>query len=156
MQREVCKEVWVSLGFPGRSVIKNSPANAGDEGSMPGSGRCPGEGHGNPLQSAHLGNLLDRGAWRAAVHGVAKSREESDLTEQLNNIKTSCVSKLLRFFGLSSCGSQAFALSLLPHRVGSQAHTEPDLCRPSWLCDFRQNYSVCLSLSFHIETSWDS
>ena len=57
-------------------VLKNPPANAGDirvMGSVPGSGRSPGGGHGNPLQYSCLENLMDRGAWRATVHGVAKS-----------------------------------------------------------------------------------
>ena len=61
-----------SLGhFPGVSV-KNLPANAGDVGSIPGLGRSPGEGNGNPLQYSCLGNLMDRGAWRATVHGVSR------------------------------------------------------------------------------------
>ena len=63
-------------GFPGGSVVKNLPANAGDSGdasSIPGSGRCPGGGNGNPLQYSCLENPMDRGAWKAAVHGVAKS-----------------------------------------------------------------------------------
>ena len=51
-----------SLGFPGGSVIKNLPANAGVMGSAPGSGRSPGEGNGNPLQCSCLGNPMDRGA----------------------------------------------------------------------------------------------
>ena len=55
-------------------VVKNPPANAGDVGLIPGSGRCPGEGHGNPLQYSSLENPMDRGAWWAAVHGVAKSQ----------------------------------------------------------------------------------
>ena len=54
-------------------MVKNLPANAGDAGSIPESGRSPGEGNGNPLQYSCLGNLMDRGAWRATVHGVAKS-----------------------------------------------------------------------------------
>ena len=57
------------------------PASAGDTGSIPRSGRSPGEGNGNPLQCSWLGNPMGRGAWQAAVHGVAK---ESDTTEQLN------------------------------------------------------------------------
>ena len=48
------------------------PANAGDAGSIPGSGRSPGEGNGNPLQYSRLGNPMDRGALWATVHGVAK------------------------------------------------------------------------------------
>ena len=59
-------------GFPGGSVTKNLPANAGDTGSIPGLGRSPGGGNGNPLQYSCLENPLDRGAWRAAVHGVTK------------------------------------------------------------------------------------
>ena len=59
-------------GFPGGSVVKSPPANAGDVGSIPGSGRSPGEGNGNPLQYSCLGNPTDGGAWRATVHGVAK------------------------------------------------------------------------------------
>ena len=58
--------------FPGGSDGKASVYNAGDPGSMPGSGRSPGEGNGNPLQNSYLGNAMDRGAWQATVHGVAK------------------------------------------------------------------------------------
>ena len=64
-------------GFPGGSVVKNSPAKAGeagDEVSIFELGRSPGEGNGNTLQYPCLGNLMDRGAWRAAVHGVTKNR----------------------------------------------------------------------------------
>ena len=50
-------------GFPGGSVVKNPLANAGDAGSIPGSGRLPGEGVGNPLQYSCLGNPMGRGAW---------------------------------------------------------------------------------------------
>ena len=66
------------MGFPGRSVVKNSPAIAGDAGSIPGLGRFPGEGNGNPLQYSCLGNSMDRGDWQAIVHKVAK---ESDTTQ---------------------------------------------------------------------------
>ena len=64
-------------GFTGGSAVKNPPANAGDSGSIPGWGRFPGEGNGNPLQYSCLGNPVDRGTWRVTVHGVAK---ESDTT----------------------------------------------------------------------------
>ena len=50
-------------GFPGGSVVKNPPANAGDVGSIPGLGRCPGEGNGNVVQYSCLGNPMDRGTW---------------------------------------------------------------------------------------------
>ena len=55
-------------------MVKNPPANSGDVGSVPELGRSPGEENGNPLQYSCLENPMDRGAWRAAVHGVAKSR----------------------------------------------------------------------------------
>ena len=54
-------------------MVKNPPVNAGDTGSVPWLGRSPGEGNGNPLQYSHLGNPMERGPWRATVHGVAKS-----------------------------------------------------------------------------------
>ena len=61
------------MGFPGGSDGKDSPCNAGDPGSIPGSGRFSGEGNGNPLQYSCLENSVDRGAWQAIVHGLAKS-----------------------------------------------------------------------------------
>ena len=63
--------------FPGGSVVKNPPANAGDAGSIPGWGRSPGEGNGNSLQYSCLENPINKGGWWATVHGVAK---ESDTT----------------------------------------------------------------------------
>ena len=62
-----------NMGFHGDSVVKNLPTNAGDTGSIPGSGRFTREGNGNPLQYSRLGNSMDRGAWQATVHGVAES-----------------------------------------------------------------------------------
>ena len=61
-------------GFPGDSDGKESAYSAGDSGSNPGSGKSPGEGNGNPLQSSCLENSMDREAWWATVHGVAKSQ----------------------------------------------------------------------------------
>ena len=55
-------------------MVKNQPANAGDLGLIPGSGRSPGGGNGNPLQYSCLGNPMDRGAWGATVQGIAKSQ----------------------------------------------------------------------------------
>ena len=60
------------MGSPGGSVVNNLSANAGDVGSIPGSGRSPGEENGNPLQYSCLENPRDRGAWQAAVHGVER------------------------------------------------------------------------------------
>ena len=69
------------LGFPGGSEVKASACNAEDWGSIPGSGRSPGEGNGNPLQYSCLESPMDGGAWWAIVHGVAKSQTRlSDFT----------------------------------------------------------------------------
>ena len=62
------------MGFPGGSMVKNSPANAGDVGSIPGSRRSPGERNGNPLQHSFLGNPMDRGDWQATVQRAAKEQ----------------------------------------------------------------------------------
>ena len=55
-------------------MVKSPPASAGDVGSIPGSGRSPGEGNGNPLQYSRLGNPMDRAAWQATGHEVTKSQ----------------------------------------------------------------------------------
>ena len=65
------------MGFPGSSVVKNLLANEGDMDLIPGSGRSPGEGNGNPLQYSCPENRMDRGAWQATVYNIAK---ESDST----------------------------------------------------------------------------
>ena len=75
----LCGSPGLLLGFPGGSDGKASACNAGDPGSIPGLGRSPGEGNGNPLQYSCLGNPTDGGAWLVTVHGVTKS----DVTEQL-------------------------------------------------------------------------
>ena len=69
------------MGFPGSSAVKASACNAGDLGSIPGLGRSPGEGNGNPLQYSCLENPVDGGAWWATVHEVTKSQKRlSDFT----------------------------------------------------------------------------
>ena len=80
--------VYRKKGFPDGLGVKNLPANAGDirnTGLIPGSGRSPGEGNGNPLQYSCLENPMDRGAWRAIVHRVAKG---SDMTEATEHART--------------------------------------------------------------------
>ena len=68
----VSKHMCMHMGFPCSSVSKESACSAGDPGSIPGLGRCPGEGNGNPLQYSCLENPMGRGAWWATVHGIAK------------------------------------------------------------------------------------
>ena len=66
----ICTYIWA---FQVALVVKNPPANAGDSRLIPGTGRFLGGGNDNPLQYSCLENLLDRGAWQAAIHAVAKS-----------------------------------------------------------------------------------
>ena len=69
--------IYHILAFPDGSVVKNTPVNtgdAGDTGSIPGSGRSPGEGNGNPLQYSCMENPMDRGIWQATIHRVAKTQ----------------------------------------------------------------------------------
>ena len=73
-------ELSQGRGFPGGPESKESACNVGDLGSVPGLGRSPVGGHGNPLQYFCLENPMDRGAWWATVHGLT----ESDMTEQLS------------------------------------------------------------------------
>ena len=69
------------MGFLGGSVVKNPPANAEDPCSIPGLGRSPAEGNGNPLQYSFLENPMDSGAWQATVQRVAKSQTQLKVTE---------------------------------------------------------------------------
>ena len=64
---------YITWGFPGDAVVNNLPTNAGDVGSIPGSGKSLGAGNYNLLQYSCLENPMDRGAWQAVVHRVAKS-----------------------------------------------------------------------------------
>ena len=76
---------WV--GFPDGSVVKNPLANTGEVGLIPGSGRSPREGNGNPLQYSGPGNFMDRGALRVTVHAVVRVRHDL-VTEQQQQYST--------------------------------------------------------------------
>ena len=86
-------------------MAKNPLTNAGDAGSIPGLGRSPGKGNGNPLQYSCLENSMDRGAWSVTVHEVAR---ESDMTQGLNNNNTKgqliVILILWTFFALAKQG----------------------------------------------------
>ena len=82
------------MDFPGGSDGKASAYNAGDPGSVPGSGRSPGEGNGSPLQYSCLENPKDGRAWWAAIHRVAKS--QARLNEQRFSVETKVLSDMQR------------------------------------------------------------
>ena len=97
-------------------MVKNLPANAGgarDAGSIPGSRRAPGGGNGNPLQYSCLGNPMDRGAWWAAVHGVAKSQTRLS-TQHTHTHTFSVIAIVFSFvtglFHLTRCPEVSFVL----------------------------------------------
>ena len=94
----------VMMGFPGGSVVKNPPANAGDtrnRDSIPGLARSPGEGNRNPLQYSCPENLTDRGAWRAIAHGVKKKRHDLAAQQQQETWKNNFM-LLVMYLNLSS------------------------------------------------------
>ena len=103
-------------GFPGGSEVKSSVCNAGDLGSIPGSGRSPGEGNGNPLQYSCLENPRDGGASQATVHGVAKSqtqlRDFTFLYTHMNTLFYPTCTSILSYL-LFSCS--VVSDSLQPH-----------------------------------------
>ena len=74
------------MGFPGGSVVKKPPANAGDPGSILGSGRSPGGRNGNPLEYSCLENSMDRGTWRAIVQGITKSQTQLSDSHTLRKV----------------------------------------------------------------------
>ena len=88
--------IWLCqvLGFPGGTSVENLPANAGDKGDVgviPGSGRYPGVENGSPFQFSFLENPMDRGAWQAIIHGVAKSRIQlSDYAIRMRALGLTC------------------------------------------------------------------
>ena len=84
------------MGFPGGSVVKYPPANAGNVGSIPGCGRSPGGGHGNPFQYSCLENPMDRGPWWATVHRVAK-RHNGETQQQQQKLEDGDKKCICRF-----------------------------------------------------------
>ena len=99
------------MGLPCCSVVKNLPANVGDADSIPGSGRSPGRGNGNPLQYSCLRNPMSRGAW--CVCYSPRGHKESDMTEQLS---VKCM------FGDDSCNIVLHSLKLLRVDLKSSHH----------------------------------
>ena len=96
-RQEIYTELAQTMGFPDGLVVKNPPAKAGDVGSISGSGRSSGEGNGNPLQYSFLENSMNRGAWQAAVHGVAKVGYDLATKQETCACMLSCFSRVPLF-----------------------------------------------------------
>ena len=156
-----------AMSSPGTAVVKNLPGNAGDvreTGSIPRSERSPGEGNSNPLQYSGLESLMGRGAWRAIVHEVAKSR-----TQLSNGAHThSCcrqrpagtedVLSALPCDSGGCCVSQLMICTYTDLSSGSEHNTRTRTTstwifkwsQVSFLGTFRQKFRI-LKSSFHLE-----
>ena len=99
------------LWLPRRLSVKNPPADSGDPGPIPGAGRCPGEGNGNPLQYSCLGNPMDRGAWRVTVHGLqgVRTRLSDCTTARRATLTTSSCLQPPAAPGIRRCVQRLFA-----------------------------------------------
>ena len=107
-----CKSsLYILRESPNSSVGKETVCSAGDLGSIPGLGRSPGKGNGNPLQYSCLENPMDRGAWQATVHGVARVRHNF---EQLNHHQKCAVREMAIPFGMLLTSIQLFSLLTIP------------------------------------------
>ena len=128
------------MGFPGDSVVKNPSANAGDTGSIPGSGRSARGGNGRPFQYPCLGKSMDRGVWQVTVHGHHK---ESDTTYRVNNNKPvkGTIDKIIPAEG--QVPNPTGMLSVTEYEmVGGCRLFAPDLMPPFHLL---QSWQLCFS-----------
>ena len=125
-------------GFPHSSVGKESACNAGDPGSIPGSGRSPGEGNGNPLQYSCLENPMDRGAWQATAHGVTRVGHNLTTKPPPPLVRTT-----RRLQGFCSVGKMC-VLSWVSQSVSSIIQSCQTLCDPTD-CS-RSGFPICHQL----------
>ena len=96
LQRQKNKIVYLQIyyGLPGGSAVKDLPANAGDADLIPGSGRSPRDGNGNPFQYSCLGSPMDRGVWWGTLYGLAKSQTRLSKQQQVYFIYIICKTKV--------------------------------------------------------------
>ena len=135
----------IEWGFPDGSEVKASACNAGDLGLIPGSGRSPGEGNGNPLQYSCLENPMDRGAWWPTVHRVTKSRTWlSDFTHGLlQGTNSPCSFKFL-MMGFKPSLSSGFSgyCFLCGNKCGSLSLTTTGIAFCAWSTDFPSAHTL--------------
>ena len=126
--------------FPGGTVVKNPPANSGNECSIPRSGRSPGGKNGNPLKYSYQENSMDRGAWKAVIHGVAQNWIQlSEHTLSTDNLISSVQ------FSHSVVSNSLQPLGLQQARLPCPSTTPgvyPNSCLLSWWCHPTISFSV--------------
>ena len=144
-QRFLSGNIW--LGIRLTQTVKNLPVNAGDVGSIPGWGRSPGGGHGNPLQSSCLENPMDGGAWWAAVHGVAKS--QTRLSDSHFDFFTFYFSFLMHLWLRGFCLFSEFSSCLFP--ADYYPNSFPDISLMLWdLMKFSFSFLILVISAFHL------
>ena len=135
------------MGFPGSSARKEFACNAGDLGSIPGSGGSPGEGNGNPLQYSCLENPMDRGAWRVAVPEVTESRTRlSAPTEQRGSGRSLTLVHTPStgwFHHCCCCGTLAPLRNLSVPRFAHHPSVVQDFCTPPGFPRLHMGDLVC-------------
>ena len=150
------------MGFPGGRVVKNPSANAGDMSSIPESERVPGEGNGNPLQYSSLENSMDRGAWRAIVHGVTKSWCNWACAHVCMCV---CVFMFLEYLNTSAQEhTEHFLMLTLEKEMATYSSTlawkitrteNPDRLQSMASQWVRHNWAISLSFFFHFHSHTD-
>ena len=144
-QRFLSGNIW--LGIRLTQTVKNLPVNAGDVGSIPGWGRSPGGGHGNPLQSSCLENPMDGGAWWATVHGVAKS--QTRLSDSQFDFFTFYFSFLMHLWLRVFCLFSEFSGCIFP--ADYYPNGFPDICLMLWdLMKFSFSFLILVISTFHL------
>ena len=96
---------WATWASQVALVVKNLPADAGDPGLLPGWGRSPGGGYGNPLQYTCLENPTDRRTWQATVYGLARARYDLAIKPSLIELEIIIIQRLLTMTGKAACGT---------------------------------------------------
>ena len=152
--RDLLPALQYSWGFSGSSDGEESVCSAGELGSIPGSGRCLGEGNGNPLQYSCLENPMDRGAWRATFHGVARVLHDRATNTQYSWGKLMEAGPLAQVHTgaewQSGCRTAGGWKGGLPHDDRSRTWTYPSPICVSWALRLISWRQLCFTQQLHV------